>query len=43
MSEKFAALGLVERRLAPIPKEQILQILHSTFGYVQDDELYART
>jgi hypothetical protein len=36
--QKFAVLVLVERRFAPVGKKEILRVLHSTFGYVQDDE-----
>jgi hypothetical protein len=38
LGEKFAALALVEQRSAPIRNRKVQQILHSTFGYVQDDE-----
>jgi hypothetical protein len=39
VSQNFAALALVERRFAPVRDRKMMQVLHSTFGYVQDDEL----
>jgi hypothetical protein len=43
VTQKFAALVLVERRFAPIPNSKIQQVLHSTFGYVQDDKCLHKT
>jgi hypothetical protein len=41
VSQKFAAWALVERRYAPVLNGKVQQILHSTFGYVQDDKILA--
>jgi hypothetical protein len=38
VNQKFGALALAERRLAPLRNRKIKQIPHSNFGYVQDDE-----
>jgi hypothetical protein len=40
-SQKFAAWALVERRYAAVLNGKVQQILHSTFGYVQDDKILA--
>jgi hypothetical protein len=39
VTQKGGALVLVERRSAPIHHRKIQQVLHSTFGYVQDDKM----